>query len=781
VSRRLFRTGIFAALATSGALAVSALGPAGAMAAGTGCEFPNSQYQHVIYVQFDNTHLLRDNPNVPSDLEQLPALKNFLADRGSLLSNDHTILISHTAGGIVSTLTGLYPDRNGINVSNSYQYFSGNPLTTSFNSAFTYWTDPVGSEDSLPNLVTTGGVNTPAPWVAFTRAGCDVGAVSTADIELENTSTGAASDITSVFGNGVSGDSSPQAAIALNDPPEATADFEGISLHCSQADSTSDSLCSSAHGGVPDKLPSEPGGYSGYNGMFGALATDQVIAHPDRFTPATVDKLSPTYNGQTVPSRAPAVYDVYNYRASPGIHNPATQPITDGDGHPGFMGFDPTAAQSLGYVAQMQEAGVPVTFAYISDAHDSHTDNNDGNAYGPGQAGYVAQLRRENQAFAAFFDRLNRDGINQRNTLFVFTVDEGDFYAGGPPSNPGCNGVTVACQYTPGGSGPDTVGEQDVDLVNALKQEKHDSIEFDVHADDAPTVYVHGSSSKGGPPATDPRVRRLEQDMSGLTLTNVRSGETEQVTQHIADQVDEQILHMVNADPSRTPSFTLFGNPVFYYEQEGPFGYTCPTTTGPPGCPVVYNGDAWNHGDDNPVISQTWLGLVGPTINRLGETPAIWTDHTDVRPTMLSVLGLTPDYVPDGRGIAQVIQPSALPAGVRAAPGRYDQLAAIYKQLNAPFGEFGHASEIVSTTAVRTDSPGDAEYHAWDEQLRRCGAIRDAVAGQIRTLLYDAEFGGAALDPTTASALISQSQTLISQLQNLAQGSTPPAARACHT
>ena len=27
---------------------------------------------------------------------------------------------------------------------------------------------------------------------------------------------------------------------------------------------------------------------------------------------------------------------------------------------------------ALGYVAQMQEAGVPVTFGYISDAHDQH-------------------------------------------------------------------------------------------------------------------------------------------------------------------------------------------------------------------------------------------------------------------------------------------------------------------------------------------------------------------------------------------------------------------------
>ena len=40
-----------------------------------------------------------------------------------------TILISHTAGGILSSLTGLYPDRQGQTVSNSYDYFSpsGNP------------------------------------------------------------------------------------------------------------------------------------------------------------------------------------------------------------------------------------------------------------------------------------------------------------------------------------------------------------------------------------------------------------------------------------------------------------------------------------------------------------------------------------------------------------------------------------------------------------------------------------------------------------------------------
>ena len=35
--------------------------------------------------------------------------------------------------------------------------------------------------------------------------------------------------------------------------------------------------------------------------------------------------------------------------------------------------------------------------------------------------------------FAAFFTRLAHDGINSSNTLFVFTADENDHFAGGTP------------------------------------------------------------------------------------------------------------------------------------------------------------------------------------------------------------------------------------------------------------------------------------------------------------------------------------------------------------
>ena len=62
----------------------------------------DSGIEHIVYIQFDNIHFRRDNPNVPSDLEQVAALKSFLADNGTLSSDEHTPLIAHTAGDIVT-------------------------------------------------------------------------------------------------------------------------------------------------------------------------------------------------------------------------------------------------------------------------------------------------------------------------------------------------------------------------------------------------------------------------------------------------------------------------------------------------------------------------------------------------------------------------------------------------------------------------------------------------------------------------------------------------------
>src|SRR5438132_6303159 len=105
---------------------------AAAAAATPTCALGNTAgaIQHVIYLQFDNTHFRRDRPDVASDLEQMPHLLNFMKQAGTVYTNDHTILISHTAGGILSSLTGLYPDRTGQTVTNSYDYYRPNGLPT---------------------------------------------------------------------------------------------------------------------------------------------------------------------------------------------------------------------------------------------------------------------------------------------------------------------------------------------------------------------------------------------------------------------------------------------------------------------------------------------------------------------------------------------------------------------------------------------------------------------------------------------------------------------------
>src|SRR6266704_443790 len=197
-----------AALAAAGIavlVAVQVAGATGSRATAPDPKAPSCKLahgvKHVIYLQFDNTHFNRDDANssVASDLEQMPHLLNFLKQNGTLFTNDHTILISHTAGGILSSLTGLYPDRNGQAVSNSYGYFRPNG-SVGFSSSFKYWTDttdggnpannpPTASADPSFNMVTGTPAlqkNTPAPWVPWARAGCDVGNVSTANAVLEN-------------------------------------------------------------------------------------------------------------------------------------------------------------------------------------------------------------------------------------------------------------------------------------------------------------------------------------------------------------------------------------------------------------------------------------------------------------------------------------------------------------------------------------------------------------------------------------------------------------------
>src|SRR5260370_5465783 len=122
----------------------------------------------------------------------MPNLLNFIKDNGTLDTNHHTPLISHTATDILTSLTGVYGDRHGVPVSNSFRYFNPNG-SSNLGVSFAYWTDPIFDPttstptDTTFNMLTASGKNAPAPWVPYTRACCNVCAVATANTILENT------------------------------------------------------------------------------------------------------------------------------------------------------------------------------------------------------------------------------------------------------------------------------------------------------------------------------------------------------------------------------------------------------------------------------------------------------------------------------------------------------------------------------------------------------------------------------------------------------------------
>src|SRR5579863_5979451 len=220
------------------------------------CHFQSAgnKIKRVIFLTFDNVHLRRDNPNVPSDLEQMPNLLNFLQENGTVSGNHFTPLISHTAQDIVSVLTGLYGDRFGWTVANSYGFFRADG-SVGFQTSFLYWTGL--SADGQPQMINEKGKTARAPWVPFTRAGCDVGGFSTANIEFESIP----GDVNTVFGP-----NSPEGQEAATNSTLATADFEGIAIHCAQGAS---SICNKSAHAKPDVLNDEPGGYNNFSALYG--------------------------------------------------------------------------------------------------------------------------------------------------------------------------------------------------------------------------------------------------------------------------------------------------------------------------------------------------------------------------------------------------------------------------------------------------------------------------------------------------------------------------------
>jgi hypothetical protein len=762
---------------------------------GNQCRLGNG-IKHVIQIGFDNTHYFRDNPNVPSDLQLMPNLLNFFKDNGTFLSNSHTPLIAHTAVDLLTTATGLYGDRQGVGISNSYQSYNADG-TTDPAGAFTYWTDPINDtartpnagHDTNPNLVyspvppstasspVSPTTVAPAPWVPYTRAGCNVGEVATVNQELES----ATYDIPKVFGPG-----SPEAQQTAADKDSfkdnETADYVGLGVHCAK----DAAFCANAQAvkynqttpsptAVSDVLPDEPGGYHGYQALFGArYLAPQLGGGTANLTSA----------GVPVTNAAGNLTDEFGNQIN-GAFTP---------GRPGFPGYGGiNAAQSLSYAADMLEKGVQVVNLYISDIHGNQflpnspqvptmgTDcGSQPPALGSGSQCYIDQAKYYNDAFGVFFQRLAADGITPQNTLFVLSSDEGDHQAGAnvgralAPSPAGCDGVTVPCTYT-----ASNFGEIDVNATGLLASQKSNTTPFSMENDTAPEFYLTGNPG----PAT-PVVRAFEHNVASLTnpLNPYSGTANEKITNYLANPVEEGILHFVNADPARTPTLAMFAKPD-YYLQSTPLGSPCKLI-----CQT--NGFAWDHGDYAAEINTNFVGFVGPGVKQLGvdgpsasEGPSSagpnsgqtvvadyhfrgpWVDETDIRPTMMYLTGLTDDYEHDGRVISQILTD---PNSALSEPG-VTKLGECYKQLNSSVGDFGAATLVASTKALESTSAGDATFLSVEGQLRALAVARDHLAGLVKGELEGAAFEGTPI--VAASAQIGACEGLIHAANKVASAS----------
>jgi hypothetical protein len=195
------------------------------------------------------------------------------------------------------------------------------------------------------------------------------------------------------------------------------------------------------------------------------------------------------------------------------------------------------------------------------------------------------------------------------------------------------------------------------------------------------------------------------------------------------------------------PTYTLFPKPDYYFSTSG-------------ANVSINNSYAYDHGYYTPNIDITWVGIAGPGVAKNGvdgpqpadssqvhdpESTATvpdaskvgtWVEETDIRPTMLYLLGLKDDYQSDGHVITQALTsvPPALAATADLAKG--------YDQLNSSVGRFATDTLIADTKALASGSAtDDSAYRHEQQMLAPLADDRDRAAAKIKETLAQAAAG----------------------------------------
>lgn len=112
----------------------------------------------------------------------------------------------------------------------------------------------------------------------------------------------------------------------------------------------------------------------------------------------------------------------------------------------------------------------------------------------------------------------------------------------------------------------------------------------------ATAFYINGN-----PGQTGSVTRNLEREAGRLLGFDVYvgpNGGTNRITKALADYAEQDLLHMITADPNRTPNFILFANPDYFFFTLGKTPVPlCTPTQNAASCFAPDPGFAWNHVD----------------------------------------------------------------------------------------------------------------------------------------------------------------------------------------
>ena len=352
-----------------------------------------------------------------------------------------------------------------------------------------------------PSLGGTGAVrNAPAPWVPYTRAGCDVGNVGVANTVLENNNsiifkTGTSSvfatdptgDMTKVFGEGSpewnEGKDSQLAPAGTAARAKAQTDFVGIAIHC--ATPAAASATRTRRTPRPDdSLPDEA---RRLRRLQGALRRE--VRRTRRST--TAARASTTRTG----SRSPTSSTSAASRASTGCSRRTRSARSRRCRRPASRSRSATSPTRTTGTASPARSTTPT---------------------GPARPATSSSSRTTTRRSRDFFARLQSDGITKDNSLFVVTVEEGDHFAGTAPDDPRATASPTPCTYS---NGHVTEVNGDLKRLVATYNASHGTSRDDELQRPLAT-WRRTSTSPAIRPGTPPTARTLEKAMSDMTVTN---------------------------------------------------------------------------------------------------------------------------------------------------------------------------------------------------------------------------------------------------------------------